>query len=56
MAALGEHKTQINLDEPFFAMSDSAGKSVWGFEYYTQVKGEKSKNVNEKGYATDLFA
>jgi N-acetyl-1-D-myo-inositol-2-amino-2-deoxy-alpha-D-glucopyranoside deacetylase len=56
MAALGEHKTQMNLDEPFFTMRDAEGKSVWGFEYYTQVKGEKSKNVNEKGYANDLFA
>jgi N-acetyl-1-D-myo-inositol-2-amino-2-deoxy-alpha-D-glucopyranoside deacetylase len=56
MEALAEHKTQINIDEPFFAMRDSAGKSVWGVEYYTQVKGNKSKNVNEKGYATDLFA
>jgi N-acetyl-1-D-myo-inositol-2-amino-2-deoxy-alpha-D-glucopyranoside deacetylase len=56
MAALAEHKTQINLDETFFAMRDNSGKSVWGFEYYTQVKGEKSKKVNERGHATDLFA
>jgi N-acetyl-1-D-myo-inositol-2-amino-2-deoxy-alpha-D-glucopyranoside deacetylase len=56
MAALGEHKTQINLEEPFFAMQDNSGKSVWGFEYYTQVKGEKSKKVNERGHATDLFS
>ena len=55
MAALGEHKTQINLNEPFFALQNSSGKNVWGTEYYTQVKGEKSKKVNSRGYVTDLF-
>ena len=55
MAALAEHKTQINLDEPFFALQNSSGKNVWGTEYYTQVKGEKSKKVDARGYVTDLF-
>jgi N-acetyl-1-D-myo-inositol-2-amino-2-deoxy-alpha-D-glucopyranoside deacetylase len=55
MAALGEHKTQISMDGPFFALSNNLGNKVWGYEYYTLAKGEKNKKVNEKGWETDLF-
>jgi N-acetyl-1-D-myo-inositol-2-amino-2-deoxy-alpha-D-glucopyranoside deacetylase len=55
MAALGEHKTQISMDGPFFALSNNLGNKVWGYEYYTLVKGAKNKKVNEKGWETDLF-
>jgi N-acetyl-1-D-myo-inositol-2-amino-2-deoxy-alpha-D-glucopyranoside deacetylase len=55
MAALGEHKTQISMDGPFFALSNNLGIKVWGYEYYTLVKGAKNKKVNEKGWETDLF-
>jgi len=55
MAALAAHKTQISVDGPFFALSNNLGNQIWGFEYYTLVKGEKSKNVNEKGMEVDLF-
>ena len=56
LAALAEHKTQLSMDAPFFALSDDLGKNVWGYEYYTQVKGVRSRNVNEKGLAVDLFS
>ena len=56
MAALAAHKTQISMDGPFFALSNNLGNNVWGYEYYTLVKGEKSKNLNEKGWEIDLFA
>ena len=56
LAALAEHKTQLSMDAPFFALSDDLGKNVWGYEYYTQVKGVRSANVNEKGLAVDLFS
>lgn len=56
MAALAAHKTQISVDGPFFALSNNLGNQVWGHEYYTLVKGEKNKNLNDKGWETDLFA
>ncbi|MEN9735900.1 MAG: hypothetical protein RL129_610 [Actinomycetota bacterium] len=56
MAALAAHKTQISVDGPFFALSNNLGNQVWGYEYYTLVKGEKNKNLNDKGWETDLFA
>ena len=40
MAAMKAHPTQIELDGPFFALSNSLGNEVWGHEYYTLVKGE----------------
>lgn len=56
LAAMRAHPTQIALDGPFFALSNNLGNEVWGNEYYTLVKGEKSLQVNEKGWETDLFA
>ena len=55
MSALAAHKTQISVDGPFFALSNNLGNKVWGYEYYTLVKGDKNKNVNEKGLEVDLF-
>jgi N-acetyl-1-D-myo-inositol-2-amino-2-deoxy-alpha-D-glucopyranoside deacetylase len=55
MAALAAHKTQISVDGPFFALSNNLGNQIWGYEYYTLVKGEKNQEVNEKGLEVDLF-
>ena len=56
MAALAAHKTQITMDGPFFALSNNLGNQIWGYEYYTLVKGVKGGKLNEKGLETDLFA
>jgi N-acetyl-1-D-myo-inositol-2-amino-2-deoxy-alpha-D-glucopyranoside deacetylase len=56
MKAMAAHPTQIELDGPFFALSNNLGNQVWGHEYYTLVKGEKSKNLDPKGREADLFA
>jgi N-acetyl-1-D-myo-inositol-2-amino-2-deoxy-alpha-D-glucopyranoside deacetylase len=56
MSAMRAHATQIAVDGPFFALSNNVGLQVWGNEYYTLVKGEKSSPFNEKGYESDLFA
>lgn len=56
MAAMRAHPTQIELDGPFFALSNNLGNQVWGNEYYTLVKGEKNTKLNEKGWETDFFA
>ena len=56
MAAMKAHPTQIELDGPFFALSNSLGNEVWSHEYYTLVKGEIAGTLDEKGRETDLFA
>ena len=56
MAAMKAHVTQISIDGPFFALSNNLGLQVWGDEYYTLVRGEKSEPFDEKGRERDLFA
>lgn len=56
LAAMRAHHTQISLDGPFFALSDNLGLQVWGNEYYTLVKGEKSGPFDANGRESDLFA
>ena len=56
MAAMKAHPTQIELDGPFFALSNQLGNQVWGNEYYTLVKGERSSKVNVNGREIDFFA
>jgi N-acetyl-1-D-myo-inositol-2-amino-2-deoxy-alpha-D-glucopyranoside deacetylase len=56
MAAMKAHLTQIALDGPFFALSNNLGLQVWGHEYYTLVRGEKSAPFDEAGRETDIFA
>lgn len=56
MDAMRAHGTQIAVDGPFFALSNNLGLQVWGNEYYTLVKGEKSGPFDDKGREIDLFA
>ena len=56
LGAMKAHATQIAVDGPFFALSNNLGLSVWGDEYYTLVKGEKSEPFDSEGREIDLFA
>jgi N-acetyl-1-D-myo-inositol-2-amino-2-deoxy-alpha-D-glucopyranoside deacetylase len=56
MAAMKAHATQITVDGPFFALSNNLGVQVFGDEYYTLVKGNKSEPFNTDNLETDLFA
>jgi len=56
LEAMKAHETQIAIDGPFFALANNLGLSVWADEYYTLVKGEKSKPFDESGREIDLFA
>lgn len=56
MNAMKAHPTQIALDGPFFALSNNLGNKVWGFEYYTLVKGKKAGPFDANGRETELFA
>jgi N-acetyl-1-D-myo-inositol-2-amino-2-deoxy-alpha-D-glucopyranoside deacetylase len=44
------------LDGPFFALSNNLGLQVWGHEYYTLVKGEKSAPFDANGRESDLLS
>jgi len=54
LAAMKAHETQISVDGPFFALSDNLGLQIWGDEYYTLVRGEKSAPFDLLGRETDL--
>ena len=54
MAAMKAHETQIALDGLFFALSNNLGMQIWGDEYYTLVKGNKSAPFDSNGRETDL--
>jgi N-acetyl-1-D-myo-inositol-2-amino-2-deoxy-alpha-D-glucopyranoside deacetylase len=54
MEAMKAHETQIALDGPFFALSNNLGLQIWGDEYYTLVKGEKTGQFDSYGRETDL--
>lgn len=56
MDAMRAHATQIEVDGPFFALSNNLGLQVWGHEYYTLAKGNKAEPFDGKGYEQDLFA
>ena len=56
MDAMRAHATQIEVDGPFFALSNNLGLQVWGNEYYTLVKGSKHEPWDSRGHETDLFA
>ena len=54
--AMRAHRTQIAVDGPFFALSNSLGMQVFGLEYYTRVKGEAGPDINASGHEVDLFS
>ncbi|MDP1851044.1 MAG: N-acetyl-1-D-myo-inositol-2-amino-2-deoxy-alpha-D-glucopyranoside deacetylase [Candidatus Planktophila sp.] len=54
MEAMKAHATQIALDGPFFALSNNLGLQIWGHEYYTLVRGEKSAPFDSDGRERDL--
>ena len=56
MDAMRAHGTQIAVDGPFFALSNNLGLEIWGNEFYTLVKGEKSEPFTAQGFESDLFA
>ena len=49
VAAMRAHQTQIEVDGPFFALSNNVGQQAMGVEHYILVRGERT------GRETDLF-
>ena len=55
LRAMKAHATQIQVDGPFFALSNNIGNEVWGTEFYRIAKGRQGP-TGENGWETDLFA
>ncbi|MGH3391515.1 MAG: N-acetyl-1-D-myo-inositol-2-amino-2-deoxy-alpha-D-glucopyranoside deacetylase [Actinomadura sp.] len=55
LAALRAHRTQIMVEEPFFALSDGIGQQAFGVEHYTLLAGPRGFAAAD-GRETDLFA
>ena len=53
--AMRAHATQIQVDGPFFALSQHVGNQIWGHEAYRIAKGALGE-VDDRGKETDLFA
>ena len=53
MDAMRAHATQIEVDGPFFALSNNLGNWIWGIETYRLVKGVSSAPDGE--LESDLF-
>ncbi|MFA5919109.1 MAG: N-acetyl-1-D-myo-inositol-2-amino-2-deoxy-alpha-D-glucopyranoside deacetylase [Candidatus Nanopelagicaceae bacterium] len=56
MSAMRAHETQIDFEEPFFAMANNLGTQIWGQEFYTLVKGAAAEPFDSMGRETNLFA
>ncbi len=52
VAAMRAHRTQIEVDGPFFALSDNVGQKAMGMEYFVLARGEHSTG---EGRETGLF-
>jgi N-acetyl-1-D-myo-inositol-2-amino-2-deoxy-alpha-D-glucopyranoside deacetylase len=55
-AAMRAHATQIEVDGPFFALSDKVGQTILTTEFFRLVLGERGPVDGTSGLETDLFA
>jgi N-acetyl-1-D-myo-inositol-2-amino-2-deoxy-alpha-D-glucopyranoside deacetylase len=56
--AMRAHASQIEVDGPFFALSNHIGQKAFGLEHYVLMAGEKGPEdaLNGHGWEADLFA
>ena len=54
LAALARHRSQVEMDGPFFRGSEN-GQSMWGEEFYRIAKGTPGP-AGDDGWEPDLFA
>jgi N-acetyl-1-D-myo-inositol-2-amino-2-deoxy-alpha-D-glucopyranoside deacetylase len=53
LAAMRAHATQIEVDGPFFALSDNVGHNAWGTEQFILARGTSGAPAGQR--ETDLF-
>jgi len=56
LAAMRAHATQIQVDGPFFALSNNIANQAFAVEYYQLVRGERGPADGADGHEGDLFA
>lgn len=56
VAALAAHRTQINVEDGWFALSNNHGHEVFGIEYFRLAKGMTAGPRDDQGRESDLFA
>lgn len=56
MAAMRAHVTQIEVQWPYFALSDRVGQPMWVQEHFRLAHGRLGPADPVTGYETDLFA
>ncbi|MGI8535948.1 MAG: N-acetyl-1-D-myo-inositol-2-amino-2-deoxy-alpha-D-glucopyranoside deacetylase [Mycobacteriales bacterium] len=56
VAAMRAHRTQIEVDGPFFALSNQVGQRAFGTEYYILARGLRGPAQVAFGREPDLFA
>jgi N-acetyl-1-D-myo-inositol-2-amino-2-deoxy-alpha-D-glucopyranoside deacetylase len=58
VAAMRAHPTQIEVDGPFFALSNHIGHRAFGMEHYVLMAGERGPAGTDtpNGWESDLFA
>lgn len=56
VAAMRAHATQIEVDGPFFALSDKVGQQAFGTEHFVLARGERGAGTGPYDREDDLFA
>jgi N-acetyl-1-D-myo-inositol-2-amino-2-deoxy-alpha-D-glucopyranoside deacetylase len=56
LAAMRAHRTQIDVNGPFFALADGVGQQAFGVEHYILVRGPRGPGDGAHGWESDLFA
>ncbi len=56
VAAMKAHATQIQVDGPFFALSNNIANRAFAVEYYQLVRGTRGPAGDGSRYEPDLFA
>ncbi len=56
VAAMRAHATQIEVDGPFFALSNGIGQKAFGVEHFILARGPRGPGSGEHGREDDLFA
>jgi len=56
VAAMRAHRTQIEVDGPFFALSNGIGQKAFGVEHFVLARGPRGPGAGPHGRESDLFA
>ena len=56
VAAMRAHATQIEVDGPFFALSNGIGQKAFGIEHFILARGVRGPSAGDDAREDDLFA